>query len=283
MSTMRKAAILVSIVALGASMAGCSTVPKVFSWLRGGAHTARFDVRPAVGATAEAPVVSPTDRLFDDAKAAINRRDYARALDVLQLAKQRSPDDARVLNAIAVVYDKLGRFDLSNRYYQLALAEEPNSPIVMANLRYSERLAAYAGGLRSGVALAAASPAPAPAAAAPKTPQITLAQSAVQPVRAAPLLVGGSLLVVNASSQPGAPEQVRAQLASAGWTVRTQLQIRPVQAGSQIIFAEPHRRVAEALARTLPFQVALQTCTVDCSGLELVVGENARGSAKARS
>lgn len=77
---------------------------------------------------------------YADAIAALNVRDYARALDLLQMARAKKPDDVRVFNAFGVVYDKLGRFDLSARYYAQAKALDPGSVIVARNLAYSARL-----------------------------------------------------------------------------------------------------------------------------------------------
>lgn len=79
------------------------------------------------------------DGFYADAVAAIEARDYGQALDLLQLAR-RERRDVRVLNAFGVVYDKLGRFDLSARYYREALMLEPASPLVRANMAYSQQL-----------------------------------------------------------------------------------------------------------------------------------------------
>jgi Flp pilus assembly protein TadD len=77
------------------------------------------------------------DADYAGAVSAIHRRDYAGALDFLQAGRLRKADDVRVLNAFGVVYDKLGRFDLSERYYLQALAIDPASAIVAGNLAYS--------------------------------------------------------------------------------------------------------------------------------------------------
>jgi hypothetical protein len=91
---------------------------------------------------------------------AIDRRDYALALDYLQAAKERDPQDVRVLNALGVVYDKLGRFDLSARYYAQARALDPTSPIIASNMAYSRLLQ---GAADPALRVAAASPPAAPA------------------------------------------------------------------------------------------------------------------------
>ena len=88
-----------------------------------------------------ASVESPTDSTFyQSAVTAINRRDYATALDYLQAARAKQPNNVRVLNAFGVVYDKLGRFDLSARYYAQANALDPKSQIVAKNMSYSRWL-----------------------------------------------------------------------------------------------------------------------------------------------
>jgi hypothetical protein len=80
------------------------------------------------------------DTLYESAVAAINAREYARALDYLQAAKAKDPRNLKALNALGVVYDKLGRFDLSARYYAQAQAIEPDSRIVAENQGYSRIL-----------------------------------------------------------------------------------------------------------------------------------------------
>ena len=122
------------------------------------------------------PDLAPPDpaavvnRLYGRAADAIRARDYATALDLLQIAAAAAPGDVRVLNAQGVVYDALGRFDLSGRYYARALQADPNSAIVANNIAYSARLR----GLRaSSPTLQAIAPAPAPAEATnPVSPPI---------------------------------------------------------------------------------------------------------------
>ena len=96
------------------------------------------EIRPA--GTAPEPPGSAVTNLYQAAVSAIERRDYTRALDLLQDARDRAPQDARVLNAFGVVYDKLGRFDLSGRYYAQAQAADPGSAIVAENRAYSNVL-----------------------------------------------------------------------------------------------------------------------------------------------
>ena len=109
------------------------------------------------------------DRLYASAVRAIDQRNYGEALDALQVARSARPGDPRVLTAMAVVYDKLGRFDLSDRYYDQAEKADPGSRIVALDRRYSQflRTNGKEGSVSSGVALASAA-APAPAAAKPR-------------------------------------------------------------------------------------------------------------------
>lgn len=84
--------------------------------------------------------VSKIELYYSAAVRKIEARDYAQALDYLQTARGIAPQDVRVINAFGVVYDKLGRFDLSRRYYAEARALEPTSRIVANNIAYSDRL-----------------------------------------------------------------------------------------------------------------------------------------------
>lgn len=267
MNTLRKSAALAAVIVTAGSLSGCAMAPKVLSFL----HLRRSSPAVAIRSTltpAEVAKVSPEDQLYQDAKRAIEARDYASALDLLQLAKQRSPNDSRVLNALGVLYDKLGRFDLSSRYYKQALAAHPDSPAVLANMQYSQKLQSYSRSLRGDEALQAAIEAPTlPAAALPK----------VQLAQAKPVLLGSAVRIVNASGNPQAAKGVRRRLAAAGWSVSADAQRLPVRGETVIRFGPKHRRVAEALARTLPFRSALEHCERDCTGIELVVGANVRG------
>lgn len=129
------------------ALSGCAVLEKIANLGRGPhamAEASPIDARmrpvsPTVPLAPPDPAAA-VDRLYDRAAQAIEARDYALALDLLQLAAQRAPSDVRVLNAQGVVYDKLGRFDLSGRYYARALKVDPSSPIVAHNMAYSARL-----------------------------------------------------------------------------------------------------------------------------------------------
>lgn len=139
-----RSALVLSALALG--LQGCALTQS---------EPAGFNVRPAPTVSSQ---VSARDALYASAASAINRGDYGYALDLLQAAYARG-QDPRILNAFGVVYDKLGRFDLSQRYYAAASALDPTSQIVAQNLAYSQILQ----GKNTPVALAAAAPQPAAA------------------------------------------------------------------------------------------------------------------------
>jgi Flp pilus assembly protein TadD len=134
---------------LAAGVSGCIHLPRQLANL--------IKVRPA--ATDLGPARSPEDRLYADAVKAIDGRDYGEAISLLQVARESRPGDPRVLTAMAVVYDKLGRFDLSDRYYDQAEKADPGSRIVALDRKYSMFLRSagrQAQDLPSGVALAQA-------------------------------------------------------------------------------------------------------------------------------
>jgi tetratricopeptide (TPR) repeat protein len=112
------------------SVTGLTACTSIFS------DAGKIDVRPILQMAD-----SPSDSTFyQSAVGAMNRRDYALALNYLQAARDKSPGNVQVLNAFGVIYDKLGRFDLSARYYTQANAVEPKSAIVAANMSYSRIL-----------------------------------------------------------------------------------------------------------------------------------------------
>jgi hypothetical protein len=102
--------------------------------------------QPSPGTQALGADLRPTVGYYESAVSAINGRHYALALDYLQAARAANADDVRVLTAFGVVYDKLGRFDLSARYYAQAAALDPKSMIIAADVDYSHHLQILAEG-----------------------------------------------------------------------------------------------------------------------------------------
>lgn len=62
---------------------------------------------------------------------------YGMALKNFRIALVREPKSIERLNAVAATYDKLGRYDLSERYYANALAVDPRSVLTLNNVGYS--------------------------------------------------------------------------------------------------------------------------------------------------
>jgi Flp pilus assembly protein TadD len=112
---------------------GCAHLPQLVSWIKVKPLVTQADMKP-VGAQAA------SDRLYADAVKAIDQRNYGQAILLLQVARDAHPSDARVLTAMGVVYDKLGRFDLSDRYYAQAQKADPGSRIVALDMQYSQFL-----------------------------------------------------------------------------------------------------------------------------------------------
>ncbi|MDP3175227.1 MAG: hypothetical protein Q8M88_12420 [Phenylobacterium sp.] len=262
-------------MALGLGLGGCTSIPKAWSWLQPEKTVA---VRSIVTPTTFGAQTS-IDRAYEAASREIEARRYGRALELLQYARDVAPSDVRVLNALGVVYDKLGRFELSARYYADALKSEPGSPIVLANVKYSTLLQGRylalqedAGGLVA-VAQPATPPAPILAAAAPG---LHLAQSVITP-RTAPLLVGRRLNIVAGIAAADSATRLRDQLVARGWSVAREIEtVRAPQVHSLIEFPAQHREAALALARTLPFEARLVDCKSTCQGLVIVLGGTMR-------
>lgn len=284
-----------STITLGLSVAlgGCS----LLTW---GSADRTIAPRP-VSISAASPL-SNGDAYYDRAVWAISRRDYALALDLLQRARARNASDIRVLNAFGVVYDKLGRFDLSARYYAQALQLDPASRVVAENLAYSDQLQGHGAAT---VALAhqtdarpsipaMEAPAIAPAIAVSPPPVVNASAAPVAvavpgpapttPTRSAalaeprsPALLGRPLDIENASGRPALAQAMHRHLASRGWTP-PRLSRNPAspQARTVICFPESRRTVALALSRTLPGPVRLSPCATPCEGMRLTLGADAR-------
>jgi hypothetical protein len=71
-------------------------------------------------------------------------------------------------------------------------------------------------------------------------------------------------------------EPVRSELARLGWTVPAEAQRLPVvRLQTEIDYAEAALPAAQALARTLPYKVAMTACQNRCEGVRLVLGVDA--------
>lgn len=261
-------------------LAGCASVGGHLAKLFHIERPAPLEVRPVQAKAPEVAAPSPVDRLYRQARLKVEQRAYADALDLLQLARAKAPNDVRVLNAMGVVYDKIGRLDLSTRYYELALANAPGSGVVLANMRYSTSLSEQLAVVRTGRILPVAPQEAAPAALA-MTPAparntsgaVILASAA--PVRLAAMHSGRPVQIVDATGGGGGQKSLRTYLTSAGWSLASGAPAAGVQTPTVIRYPQEHRALAEALARTLPFKVVMADCAARCAGLELVLGKDA--------
>jgi tetratricopeptide (TPR) repeat protein len=268
-------------LSLAATLSACASLEHRFAFLL--PHRAPPMV-PIIPVQTTLVSSSPADEgEYLDAKKAIDRREYAVALDLLFAARERKPDDVRVFNAMGVVYDKLGRFDVSTRYYAQAQALDPASLIVAQNMAYSAALQQAQARIAAEPHLALlATPTVKPQVARPaqaSSPVIWLATPAAQRelTLARPGITGHPLQLVNASGRASIAEPVRVELARRGWTAprSAELLADRIQPTTEIQFAREDEAVAQALAKTLPVKVQLTACRDSCQGVRLVLGADA--------
>ena len=93
------------------------------------------EVRPIGGNSA-----ITADEAYAEGKRQLERGNIALAVDGFRKAVRRSPESVDAMNGLAVAYDRLGRFDLSRRFYELALAADPANAKVRHNLEISLRM-----------------------------------------------------------------------------------------------------------------------------------------------
>jgi hypothetical protein len=268
---------LLGVAALASGLGGCATL---HHWT----HLTQIrpvEIRPILRASSTPGLRE--DGYYASAKTAIGRRDYGRALDLLQAARALKPDDVRVLNAFGVVYDKLGRFDLSARYYAEALALDPGSPVLANNMAWSVVLRGRSEPASPQVASTqlASLPAAAPQAAAPvaeaspdRPAVVRLGFAAQTPAgRPPPLLAGGPIRLEYASSHADAVAPVVQRIVRLGWSKPTlEARAGAVQPVTTIVYPARAEVLAKALARTLPRGVQLAACSADCDHMRLVLG-----------
>jgi tetratricopeptide (TPR) repeat protein len=194
--------------------------------------------------TPSAPA-SKLDLYYARAVRAIDARDYAQALDDLQTARALAPEDVRVINAFGVVYDKLGRFDLSGRYYAQAKALDPTSKIVDNNLAYSERLQGLAHEPLAFASAAAVAKLPAQSVLLPGSPVVVVPIAGPAPV----------VTVATLSPADAAPELFktprRSQLAAARGSAVT-----PAAAQVARVEVAAAKPAAAAASKATPAKVA---------------------------
>jgi len=73
----------------------------------------------------------------DHARRQLALGNTALAIDAFRQILRHEPNSLAALNGLAAAYDRLERFDLSQRYYEQALGLDPNSPATLNNFGYS--------------------------------------------------------------------------------------------------------------------------------------------------
>lgn len=272
----------------GMSITGCMPFLDGDFWqpqAPAGTRAVQTDLRPSIG-------------YYERAVTAINDRRYALALEYLQAARNQKPDDIRVLTAFGVIYDKLGRFDLSARYYGQAAALDPKSRIIAADMDYSRKLQGISGSGPAAVTMnavpehgqdiqpqtavtAAAAPNPTVAAAEQGRDAARMAQSEMgRKNEAGPaatksvFLTGHPLAIIDASGRDDTGKSVRSYLSGLGWSVAkddgVKLAVRPQ---TTIVYQGTMITAARALARTLSLPMHLSASNT-VEGLQLVLGSD---------
>ncbi len=244
---------------LSMSLVGCAGAFNPKSWVQ---------THPIFAKSSAGP-----DQEHDDYNAvlrAMDLGDYATALSLLQVARAKRPDDVRVINAFGVVYDKLGRFDLSAKYYAQAIEIDRQSPIIANNLRYSEILSQSSKALYA--ALIESRPTPIQLKSPLKPTEVNLAQVSVIDL---PPGQGKGVSIVDRTGFQDRAETVRKTLGNLGWSVPARL-AEPEPTTARTTIVHPHRRriVAKVLALTLPGQTALVDCGTRCSVIALTLGRD---------
>jgi len=258
MTRQRLPLLFATVLALG--VGGCQHFPWATHWAK---------VTPVPANIPQRSPAAAEDALYARAVSAIDQRDYGLALDVLQLARERRANDPRVLTAMGVVYDKLGRFDLSHRYYDLAEAADPGSKVVAIDRAYSVVLQQRHTAERpaEAVMLAESPPVTILAAAQPVIPQLA-------PKTLSIALVGHPVRLLNATGEARGADPIQVRLADKGWRVVAAKTTAAVTPTSRLQYPPTAQRAATGLARTLSFPVQLNPCAT-CTRMELVIGTDA--------
>jgi hypothetical protein len=124
----------------------------------------------------------------------------ALALEGFRKAAREDPASIEALAGIAACYDRMGRFDLSRRHYEMALAVEPGNAGLLAAFAGSldaQGMTAQAASVRRELAALAA-----PVATAPAMPPVAPAEASVAPAQP----VSVALTAPAQPPSPAAPE-----------------------------------------------------------------------------
>lgn len=104
--------------------------------LSGCATNAPLNIRAIALSPAE--VAAPVPQRLAEARAQLAISNVALALDLFRKAEREQPGLTEALEGMAVCYEKMGRHDLSRRYFEQALAAEPGNARVLG--KFAEML-----------------------------------------------------------------------------------------------------------------------------------------------
>lgn len=88
---------------------------------------AAFASPPALAMDSASPPPAVKSTAFRDGQRAVNAKDYAKAVPLLEKAISENPKDADANNLLGYSYRKLGQQKAAFMYYQRALQIEPNN------------------------------------------------------------------------------------------------------------------------------------------------------------
>jgi Flp pilus assembly protein TadD len=119
-------------ILIGGALFGCAATgeQKQSSWHTGRAAMMRALPLAVTGTPAAADYYALGRHEYYSGRFAMAEAAYRRAL-------QLDPDAAEAFNGLAVLHDRLGRYDLSAVEYRAALSRAPAAPHILANLGYS--------------------------------------------------------------------------------------------------------------------------------------------------
>ncbi len=111
-------------LAMGMSLSGCQALL--------GPRTAQVD-------SASSTEMAQVNPALDQGRQLLKAGRIAQAIDLLRVAQRDPSSMAEASNGLGVAYAKLGRHDLADRYFKMALALEPTDTRFAANVLRLER------------------------------------------------------------------------------------------------------------------------------------------------
>ena len=162
----------------GGKFLGCSALLAIAAC---GGESGKLEIRAMKTPLAQGK--KPVNFRVAEANSQLALGNAALALEAYRLALREDPQSVDALAGMAVCYERMGRFDLSRRQYEAALAIEPGNPTILAMLAASldqQGMRAEAASVRAEIqiraaAVAALAPAPAVAPAPPVAVAATVA------------------------------------------------------------------------------------------------------------